>query len=134
MADGVSTLQAAEVVGGGTFRQAIGITHGDVQGIQHPQAVFQIRHLFGQLLNNRFRQLSLGAPQAVPPALLPLVKMQRFQRLLNGLMGGTAGPFMVTRLRAEDGLGLMQPIRRTIHESILNRLPPPRRAASTRGS
>jgi len=55
--------------------------------------------------------------------------MQRFQRLFNGLMGGKAGPFMVTRPRAEAGLGqirlgLMQPIRRTVHGAILNRLQP----------
>ena len=86
-----------------------------------------------------FEQLSVGAPQAVAPALLPLLKMHGLQGLFNSLMGGKASPFVVTRLRAQDGLGqirlgLMQPIRRTIHGAILNRLQPPRRSASTRGS
>lgn len=89
------------------------------------QAVFQVRHRCGQLLNHCWRQLSIGAPQAVPPALLPLLKMQGLQRLVNSLMGGKAGPFMVAGLSAEAGLGqvclgLMQPIQRTIHRIILN--------------
>ena len=60
------------------------------------------------------------------PALLPLLKMQSLQRLFNVLMGGETGPLVVTRLRAEAGLGqislgLMQPVCRTIHLTILLR-------------
>ena len=49
MAEGVRALQAAEVIGGRTFRKAIGVSGGDIEGIQHPQPVLQIRDNVGKL-------------------------------------------------------------------------------------
>ena len=59
------------------------------------------------------------------PTLLTMLQMQRFECFFHCLMGGKAGPFVMTSLRAEVGLGqirlgLMQPVSRTIHLSILN--------------
>ena len=84
---------------------AIGTTRGDVKGIEHPQTVFQVRHRCRQLLHHRRRQLTEGAPQAVAPTLLPMLEMQCLQCLFNSLMGRKTGPFVVTGLSAETGLG-----------------------------
>ena len=84
---------------------AIGTTRGDVKGIEHPQTVFQVRHRSRQLLNNSRRPLPIGPSQAVAPALLTLLEMHGLQGLFNGLMGRKTGPFVVTGLRAETGLG-----------------------------
>ena len=45
MAKSILALQAAEMIGGSTFRQAIGIAGGDVWGVEDPESILQIRHL-----------------------------------------------------------------------------------------
>lgn len=62
----------------------------------------------------------------MPPALLPVVKVQSLQGFFHRLMGCETSPFMVPSFSAEKGLGqislgLMQPVSRTIHLSILLR-------------
>lgn len=62
----------------------------------------------------------------MPPALLTMVKVQSLQGFFHRLVGCETSPFMVPGVRAEAGLGqislgLMQPVRRTIHLSILLR-------------
>ena len=57
MAEGVRAMQAAEVIGGRTFWKAIGVTGRYLEGIQHPQPVFQIRDSVGQICRNSRWQL-----------------------------------------------------------------------------
>ena len=78
MAEGVRALQAAEVIGGRTFRKAIGVSGGDIEGIQHPQPVLQIRDNVGQICRNSWRQLTERTAEAMAPALLSV--LQRFIR------------------------------------------------------
>jgi len=68
------------------------------------------------------------------PNLLPAGQMQGLQCFFSALMAGKAGPVMVPSLSTELGLGqvvlgLMQPIGRSIHLSILGR--PTRRTGMT---
>jgi hypothetical protein len=44
MAQGVVALEPAEVVGGGSIGEAIGVAGGDVEGVEDPQAIVEIRH------------------------------------------------------------------------------------------
>lgn len=45
MAESVLALQAAEVIGGGPFRQAIGVAGGDGERVENAQAILQIVQL-----------------------------------------------------------------------------------------
>ena len=115
MAEGVVALQAAEVIRWSTFRQAIGIAGGDVQGVEHPQPVLEIRNLSSQGLGHDGRQIAERSPKAVPPVLLTVAEVQGLQGLLHGLMTGEAGPLVVASVSAELGLGqvclgLMEPV------------------------
>jgi hypothetical protein len=115
MAEGVLALQAAEVVRGSTFRQAIGIAGGDVQGVEDPEAILQVLHLGGEGLGDGGRQIAEGTAEAMAPALLAMVKMQRLKGFFNSLMAGETSPLVMAGAGAELGLGqvgpgLMQPI------------------------
>lgn len=52
MAESILALQAAEMIGGSTFRQAIGIAGGDVLGVEDPESILQISHLGMQILGH----------------------------------------------------------------------------------
>jgi hypothetical protein len=124
MAEGVLALQPAEVIRGSTFRQAIGIAGGDVQGVQHPEAILQIRNLGGQRLGHSGRQITERSAQAMAPVLLAVVQMQRLEGFFHGLMTGETGPLVMAGTGAELGLGqislsLMQPIGGAIHAGSL---------------
>jgi hypothetical protein len=115
MAEGVLALQAAEMIGGSTFRQAIGVAGGDVEGVEDPEAILQIRHLSIESLGHGRRQIAEGAAEAMTPALLTMVQMQRLQGFFHGLMTGKTSPLVVASAGAQlglsqVGLGLMQPI------------------------
>ena len=115
MADGVGALETAEVIGGCPFWKAIGVSGRNVQGIENTQTVFQIGHRLRQLLIERCRKIPERAPQAMTPALLALLKMRSLQRFFNSLMRSKTGPFMMTCIGTELGLGqislcLMEPV------------------------
>ena len=108
------------MIAGCPFRKTIGVLGWDVEGIENTQAILQIRHRLGQLLIERRRKVTKGAPQAVAPALLALVEVHSLQRFLNSLMRSKTGPFVMPRIGTELGLGqislrLMEPVSRTIH-------------------
>jgi len=92
MAEGVRALQAAEVIGGRTFRKAIGVSGGDIESIQHPQPVLQIGDNVGQICRYSWRQLTEGTAEAMAPALLTLLKMDGLQGLFKSLITGEASP------------------------------------------
>ena len=122
----VGALQAPEVISWRTFRQAIGISRRDIERVQDPQPVFQINDAGGQCFRDVRRQVAPRASKAMPPALLTMVKVQSLQGFFHRLVGCETSPFMVPSVRAEAGLGqislgLMQPVRRTIHLTILLR-------------
>ena len=117
MAEGVRALQAAEVIGGRTFRKAIGVSGGDIEGIQHPQPVLKIRDNVGQICRNSWWQLTEGTAESIAPALLTLLKMDGLQGFFNSLMTGEAGPLVMSCLSTELGLRqisgcLMKPVLR----------------------
>ena len=63
MAESILALQAAEMIDGSTFRQAIGIAGGDAQGVEDPESILQIRHL--GIHGGRFTPQALHLSQAL---------------------------------------------------------------------
>ncbi len=95
MAERILALQAAEMIDGSTFLQAIGIAGGDVQGVEDPESILQIRHLGIQILGHSRRWIEEGTAEAMTPALLTVMQMQGFESLLYRMdavwgMGRTA--------------------------------------------
>jgi hypothetical protein len=76
MAESVLALQAAEMIGRGPFRQAIGVAGGDVQSIQHPQTILQIGYGGNQPDGDPGRQVAEGAAESMAPALLAMAQVQ----------------------------------------------------------
>ena len=112
------------MIGGSTFRKAIGVSGWDVEGIQNPKPIFQIIDGLGEPICEIRWQIPKRPPQSMAPTLLPLLQVESFQGLFNRLMGREACPFMVPSVRAElslrqIGLRLMQPIPGTVHASIV---------------
>ena len=127
MAEGVRALQAAEVIGGRTFWKAIWVTGRDIEGIQHPQPVFQVRDSVGQICRNSRWQLTERTAKAMAPALLSLLQVDGLQGFFNGLMTGETSPLMVTGLGAQLGLSqisgcLVKPVLGAVHLLILKPL------------
>ena len=123
MAEGVRALQAAEVIGGRTFWKAIGVAGRDIEGIQHPQPVFQVRDSVGQICRNSRWQLTERTAEAMAPALLSLLQVDGLQGFFNRLMTGETGPLVVTGLGTELGLRqisgcLVKPVLGTVHQFI----------------
>ena len=113
MEKGLLTLQSAEMFSRCAFRVAVRVTGGDVEAIEKPQPVFQVRR--------RLRDPDLerqGRPEAaegVPPGLLPQRQVQGLEGFLHRLVSSEAGPFMAARLHRFRSLlkitnGLLQPV------------------------
>ena len=82
------------MIGGCSFRKTIWVPGRDVERIQHPQAVHQIRNRLIQRQARPIRQILKRSAKSMAPHLL---QMQGLERLLDSLMRGKAGPFMVVR-------------------------------------
>ena len=124
MAQGIVALEPAEVISRGPIGQAIGVAGGDVEGIEDPQAIFEIWHRFTQGGRHKGREIPQRPAQAMAPLLLPMMQVQAFESFLHGLMAGKASPFVVASGGAHPrqlqiGPGLMQPISGTVHAVIL---------------
>jgi len=73
------------MVGGSSIRKAIGVTGGDVEGIEDPQAIFQIGNSLAQCLPIRRGQIKEGPAKAMAPGLLTTLQMQSLERLFHSL-------------------------------------------------
>ncbi len=92
MEEGLLTLQSAEMFSRRAFRVAVGVTGGDVEAIEKPQPVFQVRRRLG-CPGLRWQ----GCPKAaegVPPGLLSERQIQALEGFLGSLMGSETGPFV----------------------------------------
>ena len=117
MEKGLFTLQSAEMLARCAFWIAVGIAGWDVEAIEQPQAVLQIRR--GIRLPIPLWQSSPEPREGVPPGLLPQGQVQPFEGLLHRLVRREAGPFMAAGLLRLIGLiqitqGLLQPVGRSI--------------------
>ena len=103
------------MVGGCSLRKTIGRAGRDVERIQHPQTVHQIRNRLIQRQARPIRQILKRSAKTMAPHLLPLLQMQGLERLLDSLMRGKAGPLMVVRSGAQFSqapvrFSLMKPV------------------------
>lgn len=96
----------------------------DMERIENPQTILEIWHRLCEGRCRFRRQIPEGPAEAMPPHLLAQVQVESLEGLFHRLMGGEAGPFVMPGLGAhpslvEIGLGLMQPVGRTVHAAIV---------------
>src|SRR6266508_1932802 len=114
IADGLVALEHAIVLERGALGVAVRVSGRDVEGIQYAALVHQDR---GR--PDGIRQLDEELCDDMPPGVLPQVKMQGFDGLLPGLLGGKACPLVTPGLSRIRGLldvpqRLVEPISRTV--------------------
>jgi len=105
MVQSIRALQMAEVITGGSIRQAIGITGRDVERIEDAQTFHEFRELGFHLLLKRIGQITEQTAESVAPNLLTDGQVEALQGLFNRLVSRKTGPFMVAMIRTEFGLG-----------------------------
>ena len=92
MEEGLLALQSAEMFARRALRIAVGVAGGDVEAIQQPQPVFQVRWRLGS--PGLPRQSRPQTAEGVPPGLLPQRQVEGLEGLLHSLMGRETGPFV----------------------------------------